>query len=271
MPQTDTGATRAFAPAKINLTLHVTGQRDDGYHLLDSIVVFAQVGDRLWLTKGAGLNMDICGPFAAGVPADKRNLAWRAAELAGWQGHIRIEKNLPHGGGIGGGSADAGAVLRALGVTQNAVSLGADVPVCQRGQAARMRGVGDQIKGITTIAPFFAVLVNPGVHVATPDVFQLLDRKENSPLDPLPSTGAAWMDWLVSQRNDLQGPATQVAPAIVDVVQALGGTKHLLLARMSGSGSTCFGLYPTLPDAQAAAQSIAADHPDWWCVATTLS
>ena len=121
-------ATEAFAPAKINLALHVTGQRADGYHLLDSLVVFADVGDRIALTPGDALSLDVTGPFAVGVPADARNLVWRAAQAAGWTGRIALEKNLPHGAGIGGGSSDAAAVLRMLGAAGAALSLGADVP-----------------------------------------------------------------------------------------------------------------------------------------------
>ncbi|MCV3270644.1 4-(cytidine 5'-diphospho)-2-C-methyl-D-erythritol kinase [Roseobacter sinensis] len=273
-PTLPDGTIRCFAPAKINLTLHVTGQRNDGYHLLDSLVVFAAVGDRLWLTPGSDLMLEIAGPFAPGVPSDARNLVWQAAELAGWCGHIRLEKHLPHGGGIGGGSADAGAVLRALGVQDGAVSLGADVPVCQFGRAARMLGIGDQIAPAADVMSFFAVLVNPGVHIATPTVFQNLVVKDNPPMPDLPAAGSGdriWIDWLAAQRNDLEGAARQLAPAIGDVCSALAETDEVLLVRMSGSGSTCFGLYPSMSDAQTAAKALATRHPDWWCVPTVLN
>ncbi|MEL6467453.1 MAG: 4-(cytidine 5'-diphospho)-2-C-methyl-D-erythritol kinase [Pseudomonadota bacterium] len=264
----------AFAPAKINLTLHLTGQRDDGYHLLDSLVVFADVGDRLALTPGAALSLDVTGPFADGVPTDNRNLAWRAAELAGWTGHIEIEKALPHGAGIGGGSADAAAVLRALGSDADALVLGADVPVCGVGRAARMRGIGEVVTPVADDPTFFAVLVNPGLHVATPEVFARLECKDHAAMTTLPSRGAgmrAWLDWLRVQRNDLEAPAVAIAPGIARVLQGLEATPGVLLARMSGSGSTCFALYPTWSAARFAASAIAAERPDWWCVPATLS
>ena len=143
----------AFAPAKINLTLHVTGRRADGYHLLDSLVVFADLGDRLWLDPGAQMSLEVSGPFADGVPRDDSNLVWRAAMAAGWRGAIRLEKNLPHGAGIGGGSADAAALLRALHGDdamrvigpEATLALGADVPVCLHTGPQRMRGIGEQL------------------------------------------------------------------------------------------------------------------------------
>lgn len=267
-------ALEVFAPAKINLTLHVTGQRADGYHLLDSLVVFADVGDRLRLTPGEGLALRVTGPLAAGVPEDARNLVWKAAELAGWRGRIELEKHLPHGGGIGGGSSDAGAFLRAVGWRESTVSLGADVPVCRLGQAARMSGIGDQITPAEDVMSFFAVLVNPNVHIATPKVFQSLVAKTNPPMPPLPAAGAGgsvWIEWLTTQRNDLQDAAQEVAPVIGDVCVALDETDEVLLTRMSGSGATCFGLYPSAKAAHAAAETLSQQHPDWWCVPTVLN
>lgn len=263
-----------FAPAKINLTLHVTGLRPDGYHLLDSLVVFADVGDTLRMTPGAQMSMEVTGPFAGGVPTDRRNLAWRAAEAAGWTGHIALEKQLPHGGGIGGGSADAAAVLRALGARVDAAALGADVPVCLAARAARMSGVGEVVTPIAGDPVFHAVLVNPGLHVATPDVFAELRRKEGAPMGILPPRGAdkrVWLDWLRVQRNDLQGPAIALAPQISTVLTALEATPGILLARMSGSGSTCFGLYPARSAAEFAASALAAARPDYWIKPVTLS
>ncbi|MEO0939020.1 MAG: 4-(cytidine 5'-diphospho)-2-C-methyl-D-erythritol kinase [Pseudomonadota bacterium] len=264
----------AFAPAKVNLTLHVTGQRADGYHLLDSLVVFADVGDRVALTPGRAVSVDVTGPFAQGVPVDARNLAWRAAELAGWVGEIALEKNLPHGGGIGGGSSDAAAVLNALGADVDALRLGADVPVCRVGRAARMQGIGESVTPIADTPVFYAVLVNPGLHVATPEVFAQLRHKQNAPMSALPHRAAgmrAWLDWLRAQRNDLQAAAVSLAPGIGRVLRGLEATPGVLLTRMSGSGSTCFGLYPTRSAAQLAASAISAERPDWWCVPVTLS
>ncbi|MDG1068196.1 MAG: 4-(cytidine 5'-diphospho)-2-C-methyl-D-erythritol kinase, partial [Sulfitobacter sp.] len=160
-----------FAPAKVNLTLHVTGQRADGYHLLDSLVVFADIGDRLWFDAGPQMRISVTGPFAEGVPVDQRNLVWQAAVLAGWTGHITLEKNLPHGAGIGGGSSDAAAVLRAFGGTADALQLGADVPVCLAHAPQRMRGIGEILDPIAPLPDLEIVLVNPRVAVPTAPVF----------------------------------------------------------------------------------------------------
>lgn len=258
-----------FAPAKVNLALHVTGQRDDGYHLLHSLVMFADVGDRLWLTSGPDLSMNVSGPFAEGVPADGRNLAWQAAELCGWTGHIALEKNLPHGAGIGGGSSDAAAVLRGLGAKEDGLSLGADVPVCAYGKTAVMSGIGDTVQPVHwRPSSLPAVLVNPLHAVPTAPVFKALHQKENAPLAPLPDEHAAdnaFWAWLAGQRNDLSAPAQQAAPIVADVISALTDCHTpARLVRMSGSGATCFGLYDDDARARAAARAIAADHPDWW-------
>lgn len=264
----------AFAPAKINLTLHVTGQREDGYHLLDSLVAFADVGDRLWLTPGDAMALKVTGPFAEGVPTDARNLAWRAAEQAGWTGRIDLEKNLPHGAGLGGGSSDAAAVLRALDTAADA-DLGADVPVCHVGRASIMSGIGEQVQPLPRpLPPVFAILVNPGVPLPTPTVFAALATKDNPAMDvalPVWRSGAELIDWLADQRNDLEPPAIRLAPGIGTVLEVLRSLPQCRLARMSGSGSTCFALCVSLDDAQAAAQAIASQRPDWWCVATALS
>lgn len=263
-------ATEAFAPAKLNLTLHVTGQRANGYHLLDSLVVFADVGDRLSLTPGPAMRIDLSGPFATGVPTDARNLVWRAAEAAAWRGHIALEKNLPHGAGIGGGSSDAAAVLRAIAGrgagADVALSLGADVPVCLSGAPQRMQGVGERLSPVPDVPALDLVLVNPGAHVATPDVFRAMDRRDNPAMDVCgawPDRGA-FLRWLLDQRNDLQEPACGIAPAIRDALAAL---KDAELARMSGSGATCFGVFPSAAAARDAALDISSRYSDWWVVA----
>lgn len=176
----------ARAPAKINLTLHVTGQRDDGYHLLDSLVVFAEdCADALSFTPDERLSIAVTGPFADGIPTDDRNLIWKAAQAAGWTGTIHLEKNLPHGGGLGGGSSDAGAALRAFGHPDQtaALSLGADVPVCLLGRAARMTGIGERVAPAALPDGLWAVLVNPGIPLPTPHVFARVTRKTNPPID----------------------------------------------------------------------------------------
>lgn len=254
--------TEVFAPAKVNLTLHVTGQRADGYHLLDSLVVFADVGDRLWFTPAPQMQIEVTGLFAIGVPTDRRNLIWRAAEIAGWTGHITLEKNLPHGAGIGGGSSDAAAVLRAFGGADHALALGADVPVCLKHTPQRMRGIGEVLDPIGGLPELEIVLVNPRVIVPTGAVFSGLQSKQNDPMaDALPAlkTASEFCEWLAAQRNDLEHPACVVAPEVSAALSALDGA---LLARMSGSGATCFGLYAS--GAAAAAARIAHAHPDWW-------
>jgi len=265
----------AFAPAKINLTLHVTGRRADGYHLLDSLVVFADLGDRLWLDPGAQMSLEVSGPFADGVPRDDSNLVWRAAMAAGWRGAIRLEKNLPHGAGIGGGSADAAALLRALHGDdamrvigpEATLALGADVPVCLHTGPQRMRGIGEQLTRLGQSVPrLFAVLVNPGVHVPTPQVFKALTCRDNPDMTPMPERPdrQTFLSWLADQRNDLQAAAITQAPVIKEVLAALTATSGCALARMSGSGATCFGLYATRDQAARATRDIAASNAGWW-------
>ena len=260
--------TEAFAAAKVNLTLHVTGQRGDGYHLLDSLVVFADIGDRLWFDPAADLQIEVSGPFSDGVPTDDRNLVWQAAELAGWSGRVHLEKNLPHGAGIGGGSSDAAAVLRAFGGGDGAVTLGADVPVCLNPRAQRMRGIGDVLDAVAPLPEMEILLINPNVQVPTAPVFATLESKQNKPMpDVLPTFENAddFCKWLKAQRNDLEKPARAIAPQIDVAIEALGDA---MIARMSGSGATCFGLYKQ--GAKTAAKRIAQARPDWWVAAGKL-
>ncbi|MBM1310578.1 4-(cytidine 5'-diphospho)-2-C-methyl-D-erythritol kinase [Sulfitobacter mediterraneus] len=264
----------AFAPAKINLALHVTGQRGDGYHLLDSIVMFADVGDRLWFSSAKDMAISVTGPFADGVPVDRRNLVWQASELAGFCGTIRLEKNLPHGAGIGGGSSDAAAVLRHCGYAGDGAALGADVPVCKAAKAQRMQGIGEVLTPLSGWPALHAVLVNPGVEIATPDVFKALTQKDNPEIsaDPMDfSTAEEVVAFLQDQRNDLEAPAQSVAPVITSVLTALKALPQCRLARMSGSGATCFALMDTAQDAASAAQTIAAARPEWWVRPCVLS
>ncbi|SHF29100.1 4-diphosphocytidyl-2-C-methyl-D-erythritol kinase [Ruegeria intermedia] len=272
-------AIEGFAPAKINLTLHVTGRRADGYHLLDSLVAFADLGDRLTFEPGPDLSISVSGEHAEGVPTDARNLVWQAAQAMNWRGRVHLDKVLPHGGGIGGGSSDAAATLRALSPEgaeiplDTALPLGADVPVCTLGRAARMQGVGDRISPVA-LPSLPALLVNPGVPVPTGPVFKALAARDNPAMPPdLPAFDGPehCADWLHGQRNDLQPAAIGLAPEIADVLDALSGTRDVLLARMSGSGSTCFALYPTMKAAHFAAYEIGVAQADWWCRAVTLS
>ncbi|SEP79166.1 4-(cytidine 5'-diphospho)-2-C-methyl-D-erythritol kinase [Thalassovita taeanensis] len=268
--------TEVFASAKINLTLHVTGQRADGYHLLDSLVVFADIGDRLWLRMAQEPDLSVTGPMAAGVPTGPENLVLRAAALMGAQAEIQLEKHLPSAAGIGGGSSDAAAVLRALSgmtgrpVPDQGLALGADVPVCLLAQAAMMRGIGEQVEAVTDLPEIAAVLVNPGVEVPTGAVFKGLARKDNPPMTQLP-VGVdlpGLVTWLAQQRNDLEAPARAVQPVIGTALDAIAAQAGCLLARMSGSGATCFGLFADAEQAQQAAAGL--NRPGWWVRAVAL-
>lgn len=272
-------AVRAFAPAKINLTLHVTGRRADGFHLLDSIVVFAHIGDWVSVEPAAGLRLRVVGPMAQGVPTGADNLVLRAARLAGVCGaDITLEKHLPMASGIGGGSSDAAATLRALcdshGVKlpDDVLCLGADVPVCLGAKSTRMSGIGDNLIGLNGFPPLMAILVNPGTQVSTRDVF-----RARSPVDGAAMPGIAafntardCVDWLREQRNDLQAAAIGIAPEIATVLAALDQS-GAALARMSGSGATCFGLFDTAAATQQAADDLRRAHPEWWVQATVLA
>lgn len=274
---------RLLAPAKVNLALHVTGRREDGYHLLDSVVVFADHGDTITLTPSADLSLTVTGPRAAGVPADRRNLIWRAAELfpPGQGAAITLDKHLPHAGGIGGGSSDAAATLRGLAAFWNLplpdpaaiLSLGADVPVCLFGKPARMSGIGETVSPLPPLPPLWIVLVNPGVEVPTGPVFKALARADNPPLPEMPANGwpdaAALVGWLCRTRNDLEPPARAQVPEIGQVIDHLNARPGCLLARMSGSGGTCFGLFAAEQAARDAADGLAA-HPGWWSVAAAV-
>lgn len=270
-------AIEVFAPAKINLTLHVTGQRPDGYHLLDSLVMFADLGDRVTVARASEMSLRVTGPMAAGVPEDARNLCWKASEAFGEPVSITLDKQLPAAAGIGGGSSDAAAVLRGMEQVFGRASgvhlpdLGADLPVCMAAQAARMQGIGEKVSPLV-MEPFPALLVNPRVEVPTPAVFRALGQKDNAPMTPTPETGGpmAALDWLAEQRNDLQAPAIAVQPVIAEVLELLGGLAGARLARMSGSGATCFALFGTRAAAESAAAVLSAARPGWWVRPTTL-
>ncbi|RVT82223.1 4-(cytidine 5'-diphospho)-2-C-methyl-D-erythritol kinase [Rhodobacteraceae bacterium CCMM004] len=275
-------AAEAFAPAKVNLTLHVTGRRTDGYHLLDSLVAFAGVGDVVGAAPAADWSLTITGPAANGVPKGPDNLVLRAARaMGGAPAALTLTKRLPTAGGIGGGSADAAAALRALHRLDGralpdaaaVVALGADVPVCLAARPARMTGVGETLAPVPPLAPAHLVLANPGVAVPTPAVFAALDRHTNP---AMPADLPQWRDaadlvaWLAQQRNDLEPPARAVCPPITDVVATLAATRGCLLARMSGSGATCFGVYAAADEARAAAAALSAARPGWWVAAAPL-
>lgn len=269
-----------FAPAKINLCLHVTGRRADGYHLLDSLVVFAGVGDRVSGTlegpPSQGVtSLEVTGPMAAGLSGEGDNLVLRAARAMGVSARIVLEKHLPVSSGIGGGSADAAATMRllarlsgrALPDAAAVLALGADVPVCLAGRPARMTGIGEGLAPLPPLPEVWLVLANPGVAVSTPAIFRALARADNAPLPrDLPRLrGAAELAaFVMMQRNDLEPPALTLEPVIGRVKAALSAQPGCLMARMSGSGATCFGLFADPLAASAAARAIRTAEPGWW-------
>jgi 4-diphosphocytidyl-2-C-methyl-D-erythritol kinase len=266
------------APAKVNLFLHVTGRRADGYHLLDSLVVFAAAADLVTWRPSGTLTIEVTGPFAPSLAAEPDNLVLRAARMLAASGGVpargalELAKRLPVASGIGGGSADAAAALRLLCRAWHvnpeldgiAIGLGADVSVCLRNRPMRMRGVGERLSPAPALPACGLVLVNPGVPVSTAAVFRARTG-EYSAAAPLP---ASWRDArsmaasLAALRNDLERPAISLAPVIGDVLRAIGGTRGCLLARMSGSGATCFGLFENAHYAEAAATEVTK--PGWW-------
>ena len=261
--------------AKVNLCLHVTGQRSDGYHLLDSIVTFADFGDTIEVAADEKLHLQIDGMFGAQLSPNDDNLILRAAKTLSNMNtaKIHLTKNLPIASGIGGGSADAAATLRALSKLWNipldanmALSLGADVPVCLSAKSQRMQGIGEDLSDIPYMPQLPAVLINSGDAISTPMVFDRLKDKENQQITNIPRKSLSFsecIDWLSSQRNDLQDPAKSIVPVIDEVLELLNGT-GAKLSRMSGSGATCFGLYQTIAEANNAANRIAKVQPSWW-------
>lgn len=266
------------APAKVNLFLHVTGRRADGYHLLDSLAVFADAADELRAAPADTLSLTIEGPFAAALAVEPDNLVLRAAralaEAAGMpsRAQLVLTKNLPVASGIGGGSADAAAALRVLGrlwgvtadLSSLAARLGADVPVCLASRPARMGGVGEVLTRAPALPPYGMVLLNPGTPVATAEVFRARTGAFSPQADLPPSwTDAASMAAdLASLRNDLESPAIGVCPPIGAALAVLRAIPGCLLARMSGSGATCFGLFATEDQAKRVASSLG--RPGWW-------
>jgi len=276
------------APAKVNLYLHVTGRRADGYHLLDSLAVFPDIGDRLQVTEDAALSLHLDGPFGVDLVPEADNLVLRAARALAAacnlpaRGRITLTKNLPVASGIGGGSADAAAALRLLSRHWNvspppadlariSLQLGADVPVCLASTPRRMAGVGEVLAAAPMLPQGFMVLVNPGVHVATPAVFKARTGDYTLPaeLPPAWSDMAQLAQGLAAMRNDLQPPALSLAPEIGVALSELRATQGCLLARMSGSGATCFGLYETETLAKSAA--VTMSRPGWWTWAGAMA
>jgi 4-diphosphocytidyl-2-C-methyl-D-erythritol kinase len=287
------------ARAKVNLTLRVVGRRVDGYHELESVVAFADCADRLSLTPGSDLKLETTGPLAQACGEAADNLVFKAARLLGERvpdlkcGEFILDKVLPVAAGIGGGSADAAAALRLLArvnglafdderLIEAARRTGADVPVCLNSRPCVMTGVGDSLLPLA-LPKLPCVMVNPRVPVATRDVFAALGLRNGELLvgaaDVLqatawPEQGASVEDWveaLAASGNDLEAPAIRIEPAIGEVLSALNASNGAWLARMSGSGATCFAIYENTAEAQRAAEQIKLGHPGWWVHAGVLS
>jgi 4-diphosphocytidyl-2-C-methyl-D-erythritol kinase len=284
------------APAKINLTLRVVGRRADGYHDIESLVAFAGVGDTLTFTPGRALALTVNGPTAAASGSIDDNLVLKAARALAERieglklGRFVLTKRLPVAAGVGGGSSDAAAALRLLAranrialddtrLMQAAGATGADVPVCVDPRPRMMFGVGDLLSEPADMPKLPAVLVNPRVAVPTRDVFAALagQRKDKNELvwsaafeSRSRSRVSEVIGALAEQRNDLEAPAIAIAPVIAQVLADLRALRGCRLARMSGSGATCFGLFGTAPAAAAAARALRAKHPGWWVRATKL-
>ena len=290
------GAVEANAHAKLNLYLHVVGRRPDGYHLLDSLIAFASVHDTVTVRSGRGLTLNIDGPFSAALnEAGEDNLALKAARgLATLTGRhadaaLTLTKRLPIASGIGGGSADAAAALRALcrlwqvspepaALRGLALSLGADVPMCLEGLAARIGGIGEEIAPVAALPQVGLLLVNPLVAVPTPAVFKARqgDFSNRARSMSAPASLDDLVEYLSGTRNDLEPPARAIAPVIGDALGAISGLAGCRLARMSGSGATCFGLFANEAAARRAGDALALIHPHWWIapgrlLSTTIS
>lgn len=276
------------APAKINLALHVTGRRDDGYHLIESLSVFTAFGDEIAIGPAPRDLFTVSGPYADEIPGGTGNLVVQARDtlrkVAGPAAVppalIFLEKNIPASSGVGGGSSDAAAVLKGLArfwkldlgagaLSRIGLTLGADVPMCLHARPLVARGIGDIVEPVGKFPSLALVLVNPRVAVSTPQVFAALESRENPPLPPLPAKldATSLLGWLSATRNDLMAPAMELAPAIGEVLAALA-SQNAAFARMSGSGATSFGLFKDNATAQRAASAIAAARSDWFVVAT---
>jgi 4-diphosphocytidyl-2-C-methyl-D-erythritol kinase len=271
-------AIREPAPAKVNLALHVRRRRADGYHDLETVFAFARDGDAVEVELAEEDDFAVTGPFAGALAGEGDNLVLRAARAFGERyapgaAHaITLDKHLPIASGVGGGSADAAATLRALahlhriedtgGLREIARGLGADVPACLLGRTCFGTGKGDELVELPPLGDVPVLLVNPRVAVATRPVFARWDGVDRGALDPA--------DWR-GGRNDLEPPARALAPAIGEVVGTLAALPGVTLARMSGSGATCFALFDGPAERDAAAEVVAGDQPGWWLLATTLA
>lgn len=278
------------AAAKINLALHVTGRRDDGYHWLDTLVTFANFGDVIRVEPANDISLKVDGPFAEALGNKTDNLVLKAAHLLQQVAKengiitpgatIHLNKHLPIASGMGGGSADAAATLHALcdlwkikpgalDLEVIALQLGADVPMCLYSKPLLATGVGEKIRPVE-LTQLNMVLINPGVHISTPEIFRTLAHSNSTSLPhiaPRPSFKEL-LDWLQNTRNDLQAAAIKLAPQIQTVLDTMEENTECQFTRMSGSGATCFGLFESIEQAKSAANDVNQRYPDWWCVAS---
>lgn len=288
MPSAD--PIRVFAPAKINLLLHVGDSRDDGYHELQSIMAFADIGDELVVARGEGLLLSVEGPFADALKGEADNIILKAARALAERGgvaanaKITLIKNLPVSSGLGGGSTDAAAALRGLcklwqvnlieaDLQAIAMSLGSDVPVCLKGRPCWVEGIGEKLNVIPIFPTLYVVLANPGIAVSTAQVYRTLKVRSGIAREH-PATfrdANALIGFLEAADNDLEEPAAAIEPVVLDVLAALCAEETTLLARMSGSGATCFGLCGSAEIAREMAARIAAAHPGWWVKTAKLA
>jgi 4-diphosphocytidyl-2-C-methyl-D-erythritol kinase len=280
-----------LAPAKINLGLHVVGLRYDGFHLLESVVTFADLGDELTFTLSEADEFSVSGRFASELSNDEAgqagNLVIKARDLFRQQlvsngfpappVSIHLEKKLPIAAGIGGGSADAAATLRGLFRLWNAeipeaallalgLSLGADVPMCLTGAAVLAEGIGERLEPLPIMPSLSLVLANPLISVSTPEIYTQLAEKKNEALPAPPTEAKDWLPYLKTLRNDLEPPACALIPEIAEI-SAMIEAEGADLVRMSGSGATCFGVFPSRAAAEAAVQALASQKPDWYFAA----
>ncbi|MDF0695085.1 4-(cytidine 5'-diphospho)-2-C-methyl-D-erythritol kinase [Rhizobium sp. MC63] len=276
------------ARAKINLALHVTGQRADGYHLLDMLVTFADCGDRLGFLPAQADAFTLSGPFGETLAGDggsnlvllARDLLRETVGALAFPVHIHLQKNLPIASGIGGGSADAAATLRGLmrlwgmslpveSLAGLALKLGADVPMCLESRPLIARGIGERIEAVPDLPAFAMVLANPLKGVSTPEVFRRLAAKNNPVLHLAPglSGTSGWLTAIGLARNDLEAPARELVPEITMISQMLQAS-GALITRMSGSGATCFGIFASMAAAKEAASALHGERPDWYVQAT---
>jgi 4-diphosphocytidyl-2-C-methyl-D-erythritol kinase len=310
---TETGSEASLAPAKINLTLRISGRRADGYHELESLVAFAPFGDRLTFSPNGPLDLDVSGPMADGAGPVAGNLVLRAARALADRidglrlGRFALHKELPSGAGLGGGSADAAAALRLIArasgirlddprVHDAALAAGADVPVCLDPRPRVMRGIGEILSAPTTLPQLGIVIIHPGFPLPTGPVFKALGLAPGQPYaggrsrsggvrpeaalreqpsygggtPQLPQQRESLLAWLACEHNDLEAPAIATAPAVAGVLAVIAGLAGCRLARMSGSGSACFGLFDGGEAAATAAKHVASAQPSWWVRAGVL-